>query len=178
MSKTTVVHKYKWTLEEKIVLTVPSILFPAALAHFSAEKGELSIGWLVGLLVWVGCFFLLAHIGSSKKKISKLEAIFDPETTEVSIEGNKIYNHKTNTGKISDMDSALVKKVGQNPTLVLSSKKEDVKNINIPVRLASKRPFLEFLKDEVLNNESITKGEGIEAYSVEEYFAEAETYKR
>lgn len=173
MSKTTVFHRYKWTLEEKLTLTIPSILIPAGLAYFSMQKGELALGWLITLAIWVGSFALLAHIGASKKKISRLEAIFDEETTEVSVEGNKIYNHKTNAGKLSDMTAAQVKKVGQNPTLVLSSKNEDVKNLYIPVRLASKEPLLAFLIAKVLENDSIKKETG-----VTEYFDEAKAYKR
>lgn len=173
MSKTTVFHRYKWTLEEKLTLTIPSILIPAGLAYFSMQKGELALGWLITLAVWVGSFILLAHIGASKKKISRLEAIFDEDTTEVSVEGNKIYNHKTNTGKVSSMTAAQVKKVGQNPTLVLSSSHDDVKNIYIPVRLASKAPFLAFLTENVLENDAIKKQDG-----VTEYFDEAKTYKR
>lgn len=173
MSKTTVFHRYKWTLEEKITLTVPSILIPAGLAYFSMQKGELALGWAITLAVWVGSFALLAHIGLSKKKISRLEAIFDEETTEVSVEGNKIYNHKTNAGKVSLMDSAQVKKVGQNPTLILSAKSDEVKNLNIPLRLVSKQPFLDFLIKNVLENDSIAKEDG-----VTEFFDEAKTYKR
>lgn len=173
MSKTTVFHRYKWTLEEKLTLTIPSILIPAGLAYFSMQRGELALGWAITLAVWVGSFALLAHIGLSKKKISRLEAIFDDETTEVSVEGNKIYNHKTNNGKLSVMDTAEVKKIGQNPTLILSAKSDDVKNLNIPVRLASKEPFLDFLFANVIDNDSIKKEEG-----VDEFFAEAKSYKR
>jgi hypothetical protein len=173
MSKTTVFHRYKWTLEEKLTLTLPSILIPAGLAYFSMQKGELAVGWAITLAVWIGSFFLLGHIGSSKKKISRLEAIFDEETTETSVEGNKIYNHKTNAGKISLMTGAQIKQVGQNPTLILSSRNDEVKNLNIPVRLASKQPFLDFLIKNVLENDSIKKEHG-----VTEYFDEAKVYKR
>lgn len=173
MSKTTVFHKYKWTLEEKLVLTIPSILIPAGLAYYSMQKGELSIGWTAFLAIWVGCFALLTHIGASKKKISRLEAIFDPETTELSVEGNKIYNHKTNSGKISSMTAAELKQVGQNPTLVLSSSHDDVKNVYVPVRLASKKPFLDFLTENVLENDKIKKTAEIDGY-----FEEAKKYKR
>lgn len=173
MSKTTVFHRYKWTLEEKLTLTIPSILIPAGLAYFSMQKGEPAVGWIITLAVWVGCFALLAYIGNSKKKISRLEAIFDEDTTEVSVEGNKIYNHKTNVGKLSSMTAAQVKKVGQNPTLVLSSKQEDVKNLYIPLRLASKQPFRDFLTKNVLDNAGIKKEDG-----VSEFFEDTKTYKR
>lgn len=173
MSKTTVFHRYKWTLEEKLTLTIPSILIPAGLAYFSMQKGELAIGWAITLAVWIGSFALLAHIGASKKKISRLEAIFDEETTDVSVEGNKIYNHKTNKGQLSLMDAAQVKLVGQNPTLILSAKSDEIKNLNIPVRLASKQPFLDFLIKHVLENKSINKEDG-----VAEYFEDAKVYKR
>lgn len=173
MSKTTVFHKYKWTLREKIILTVPSVLLVGALIYFSVDSGALSTGWTILVVAWAAIFALLMNMGKDKKKKSRLEAIYDPETTEVSVEGNKIYKHGVNKGKLNKMQSAYIKQIGMNPTMILLPVSDDDRKVSIPVRLASKEGFLDFLKTNVLENDAIEKTADIQGY-----FDEAAIYKR
>lgn len=173
MSKTTVSHRYKWTLREKLILTIPSVLLIGALVYFSMEKGSLSLGWSILLGGWVIIFAMLINLGKDKKKKSRLEAIYDPETMIVSVEGNKIYKHGTNKGDIKDMKTAWIKQIGMNPTMVLDPEDEGKRKIYIPLRVASKEGFREFLVENVLENDSIKKSDEIAPF-----FEDATKYKR
>lgn len=173
MSKTTVFHRYKWTLREKLILTIPSVLLVGALVYFSMENGGLSLGWSILLGAWAIIFAMLVNLGKDKKKKSRLEAIYDPEITVVSVEGNKLYKHGSNKAALKDMKSAMVKQVGMNPTMILDPEDEDKRKVYIPLRLASKDGFLDFLKTNVLDNDDIKK-----TGDVKGYFEDASKYKR
>lgn len=173
MSKTTVFHRYKWTLREKLILTIPSVLLIGALVYFSVEKGSFSTGWAILLGAWAIIFAMLVNLGKDKKKKSRLEAIYDPETTVVSVEGNKLYKHGSNKGALRDMKTAMIKQVGMNPTMILDPEDENKRKVYIPMRVASKEGFLDFLKKNVLENDGITK-----TADVTGYFEDAAKYKR
>lgn len=175
MSKINVFHRYKWTLEEKLTLSIPAIVLLALTVYNLVQNSSIPPLLIVFDVVWVLTSCLLINIGMSKKKNSRLEAIFDEDELFVSVEGNKLYKHGTNKGNLDKFTTVLFKKVGQNPTIILRSDDQDVRNLNIPLRIVSKQPFYDFMVKHVLENKNIRKAEPEE---IENFFKEAKTYKR
>lgn len=175
MSKITVFHRYKWTLEEKVTLAIPTIILLAFNVMALVQDHSLSTLLIIFDVVWIGAAALLVNIGLSKKKKSRLEAIYDEEDLFISVDGNKLYKHGTNKGNLDKFTSLLIKQVGQNPTMILRSKDQDIRNLSIPLRLVSKDGFYAFMETNVLNNANIVKDD---QEATEKFFADAKNYKR
>lgn len=173
MSKTKVVHRYKWTLEEKLILIIPSIALIWLTVNSSINKGEFEALWLLALVPWAGCIGLLVNISLSKKKKSTLTAEFDPETNTASVEGNKIYDASSNKGNLNKANNAFVKTVGVNETLVVGFEGKDTPNLYVPQRVASKQPFLDFLEEHIVKNDKVKK-----TAEVDTFFEGAKKWKK
>lgn len=129
--KVTAQHRYKWTLEEKTILSV------CALACISAAVLAL---WFHYIPLWVGIaifaffgalFAWGAHVGRYRKKKSQLRGTYDPETTVLTIEGNG-YDSK-NSGPLKDTKHVSTKMVGPNNTLIFVL--NDGRTISMPQRI-------------------------------------------
>lgn len=148
-------HKYPWSLEEKIILSVLALGFLASLyslIFLDVEKTFYGVLAVIALFL----FLLLFRTGWRRKKKSTLIATYHPESTELSVEGNG-YNPAINTASLHGVKNVTVKQIGINPTLVFHYSTQNT--LFVPRRLLANRELYHLIYDALDKDTNILKKE-------------------
>lgn len=157
-------HRYKWTLEERIVLTVLGALIIGTVVVWAMGFVHMALAALL-IALFAFMFGWGIHVGGGRKKKSALTGSYDPETMILSVTGNKLDDK--NAGSLRKAKTAGVTQVGPNSTLVINL--SDGKSIQVPQRIGKPMkeillPFLEkrgYTKDAAVQ----TWVDGLETYN-------------
>lgn len=142
-------HKYKWRGEEITILT---ILYGLAVGFgVWAVMNNMAVGYFIAGGVAAVLAIAVTNLGASRKRKSRLFATYDPETTELSVEGNGL-DAAQNHVKLSEAKTVYTKKITRNddvydPRDYLVVSKEGAKHVKIPMRLVSRAGLLELLTE-------------------------------
>lgn len=139
-------HKYKWTLEEIIMI---SVLGAGAIAGGVVALINQSLGWA---LIAGGALFLSGYsyfIAKGRKKKSELTATYYPETTELIVSGHT-FDGLENSVNLNELINMTARKMGSKEyaytprdIVILSTSSEDRthSSMKIPLRMFSNDEF-------------------------------------
>ena len=166
----TFTHKYKWTFEE--IGIISALVIGVAFTVIGYTGQQLGLPLFIFLLVIEAALLgYLFTIGFGRKKKSRLVATYNPETTELVVEGNG-YKPAENHGKLADVVSASEKRIGINDTLVLHFK--DKNALHVPARVAGKPGLYALLEDTLVNKTDIATKKP----EILEFLEKAKNYKK
>lgn len=141
-----IIHKYKWTGEEKAIV---SVIYTAAVVlavfGFLGENIAAYIG--AGVAFVLGS--LVTRLGVKRKSKSRLIALYDSTTGIISVEGNGL-SASHNNGNLNTARNLYVKKVATrdeniDPKDFLGIGFGGHKKMLIPMRLVAQEPLLGIL---------------------------------
>lgn len=174
-------HKYKWTLEERLIMIIGSIvvigLMTLDLTGFystwhvavSAELLTFFSRTLVGIaalfVIWGGI------LGVKRKKASVLHATYHEESTELAVEGNG-YKASQNHGPLRGITGMNIKRIKGNDVLHVHYKSGG-RPFQIPQRIAAQPGLREIITAAIL--EDTTFGQKPE---IAEWVEGLKTYNR
>ena len=141
-----IIHKYKWTGEEKtIVATIYTAVVALVVVGFISNNIAAYIGAGVALVLGL----LVTRLGVKRKSKSRLIALYDANTGILSVEGNGL-SASHNNGDLNKARNLFVKKVATrdvniDPKDFLGIGFGGSKKMLIPMRLVAQEPLLGIL---------------------------------
>lgn len=141
-----IIHKYKWTGEEKTIVTVIyAAVVALAVIGFVNDNVTAYIGAGVALVMGL----LVTRLGVKRKSKSRLIALYDSNTGILSVEGNGL-SASHNNGDLDKARNLFVKKVAVrdeaiDPKDFLGIGFGGSKKMLIPMRLVAQEPLLGIL---------------------------------
>lgn len=130
-----VIHRYAWTLEEKIIISFFTFIVPVITGIILANGGSLNLPLAITglILTWTIAFFLV-RLGRKRKNQSQLQAYMDDSILFVT--GFKL--GESNAIDIETVKSVSTKMHGQSNSFVFKTGGVNGRSIVIPSRIAVK----------------------------------------
>lgn len=153
-------HKYKWTLEEKLILIIGSALvillmtldITGSYATWNVAVPPELLVFLSRVITVIAAFFVVwgGVLGVNRKKKSVLHATYHEESTELAVEGNG-YKASQNHGPLRGMTGMNIKRIRGNDVLHVHYKSGG-RPLQIPQRIAAQPGLREIITSAIMED--------------------------